>query len=161
MAGGVALGRAHEFRRLANLLNGSTLLGLVVARFGGAQVSPGPDGLVLAEGYRLGFPVAGAFTIGNVIITSTTFAAIEAWAPNVLDHEGRHAWQYVCTGWLFLPLYGLAMAWSVLRTGDRAARNLFERSARLADGGYADVPVRPFLTGVRSLVRRYRPGHRG
>ena len=150
------LSAAHRFRRLANLVNGSTLFGLAVARLGRARVSPGPGGLLLAEGYRFGFPVAAAFTVGNVVITATTFAEIASWAPRVLDHEGRHAWQYVCTGWLFLPLYVAAMAWSVLRTGDRAARNVFERRARLSDGGYTDVPVRPWRQGFTALVKTLR-----
>lgn len=151
------LSAAHRLRRLANLVNGSTLVGLGIARLGRARVSPGPDGLILAEGYRLGFPVAGAFTVGNVVITGSTFAELRQWAPQVLDHEARHCWQYVCTGWLFLPLYVAAMGWSVLRTGDRAARNPFERGAGLRDGGYADAPVlswRQSLAFLRPSPRR-------
>jgi hypothetical protein len=55
----------------------------------------------------------------------------------------------VC-GTLFMPLYLTAMGWSWIRTGDRAARNIFERAAGLADGGYTDVPVHP----LRSLFER-------
>jgi hypothetical protein len=68
----------------------------------------------------------------------------------VLEHEERHTWQYMACGTFFMPLYLGAMAWSWLRTGDRAARNIFERAAGLADGGYVDVPVRP----LRRLLRR-------
>ena len=42
----------------------------------------------------------------------------------------------------------------MLRTGDRAARNYFERQAGLASGGYADKPVRPLSEGVRATLRR-------
>ena len=44
------------------------------------------------------------------------------------------------------------MGWSWLRTGDRAARNFFERQAGLADGGYRDLPTRSVGTGLRALV---------
>ena len=143
----------HRFRRVVNLVNGSSIAGLAIARLGSATVSSGPEGLWLAEGYRLPFPVAGAFTVGNVVITPTSFDQLRTWSPHVLEHEARHAWQYVCCGVLFLPLYLVAMGWSMVRTGDRAARNVFERWARLADGGYVDVPVRPFTDEVRKLFR--------
>ncbi len=156
-----SLTRALRFRRAANFVNGSTLLGLLIARLGRARVSAGPDGLLLAEGYRLPFPVASAFTVGNVVLTSHTFVELEGWSPYVLRHEARHAWQYVCTGVLFLPLYVTAMGWSMARTGDRAARNVFERWARLDDGGYVDVPVRPLGTGLRHLRDRTRTRPRG
>ena len=39
------------------------------------------------------------------------------------------------TGSTFLPAYLLGGAWSLLRTGDRAAGNPFERAAGLAAGG--------------------------
>jgi len=147
---------AHQFRRVANLVNGSTLAGLAIARLGRATVRPGPHGLVIAEGYMLPFPIAGAFTVGNVVVTPRTFAELESWAPQVLDHEARHSWQYVCCGVFFLPLYLLAMGWSMARTGDRAARNAFERWARLADGGYEDVPVRPWRAQIKALTRARR-----
>ena len=40
----------------------------------------------------------------------------------------------------FYPAYAICMGWSMLRTGDRAARNFFERDAGLAIGGYEDHP---------------------
>ncbi|MBI4899538.1 MAG: hypothetical protein HY829_03560 [Actinobacteria bacterium] len=134
-------------RRLANLVNLSTPLGLVIARAGGARLSHAPRGLWLAEGYSLPFPVAGAFTVGNVVITPRSAADL---GDRVLAHEERHSWQYMACGTFFMPLYLAAMTWSWLRTGDRAARNIFERAAGLADGGYVDVPLRP----LRRLLRR-------
>ena len=132
---------ATPARRLANLVNLSTPLGLLVARAGRARVSPGQSGLWYAEGYSVPFPVAGAFTVGNVIIMRGTVAQL---GERALAHEERHTWQYMACGTFFLPLYLVAMGWSWLRTGDRAARNVFERAAGLGDGGYTDVPVRPF-----------------
>lgn len=135
-----------RLRAAANLLNGSTLVGLAVARAGRSQVSRGPRELWYAEGYSLAFPVAGAFTIGNVVLTAGT---VDGLGERVVAHEERHTWQYMVCGTAFLPLYVLAMGWSWLRTGDRAARNVFERAAGLADGGYRDVRIRPW----RSLLR--------
>lgn len=140
---GVPLTPAQRRRRRANRLNLSTPAGLLVARLGGARRRPGPYGLVLAEGYRFGFPVAGAFTVGDVIITARAFDALLARTPDLLVHEELHARQYAhCLGLPYLGLYVLAMGWSVLRTGDRASGNVFERRAGLVAGGYVERPVR-------------------
>nr|WP_212756071.1 hypothetical protein [Flexivirga aerilata] len=141
-------------KRIGNWLNGSTPLGLAVARVGGARVGPGPRGLRLASGYRLGFPVAGAFTVGNVVITSGDWQQLQQDRPTLLEHEEQHSWQYlVCGGLPFLPLYAAALAWSWLRTGDYSSRNIFERNAGLALGGYREAPVR----SLRSLGPRRSP----
>lgn len=149
----VALTRAERRRRRANLLNLSTPLGLLVARVGRARRRPGPYGLVLAEGYRFGFPVASAFTLGDVVITAHSVDRLLDAVPGLLVHEERHARQYArCLGLPYLPLYLLAMGWSVLRTGDRASANVFERDAGLAAGGYVERPVRPLAESWRSAV---------
>jgi hypothetical protein len=142
---------AITVRAVANLVNFSTLAGLAVARAGRARISHGPRSLWFAEGYALPFPVAGAFTVGNVIITPRSIDEI---GEAAVRHEERHTWQYTVCGTLFMPLYMTAMGWSWVRTGDRAARNVFERAAGLADGGYVDVPVRP----LRSLFERRLSG---
>lgn len=147
------LGRGERVRAVANLLNGSTLLGLGVARLGHCRVRRGPRGLWLADRYRFGFPRAGAFTVGDVLLTSDEWPARVQVYPGLLAHEERHAWQYaVCGGLPFIPLYVLAMAWSVLRTGTLGARNVFERDAGLAAGGYLDAPVVPLRPRLRRLV---------
>lgn len=125
-----------RLRAAVNVLNLSTPLGLAVARLGGASVRRGTRGLFLAEGYRLPFPVAGAFTIGNVVTTASTLDALLRRHPQVLVHEDRHAWQWCVAGPLFLPLYVAGAAWSWWRTGDVALRNVFERHAGLVSGGY-------------------------
>ena len=128
----------------ANWLNGSTALGFAIARVGRARISPGPRGLYLADGYRLGFPIAGAFTVGNVVLSTGDWAQLQLGQPRLIEHEERHSWQYVvCGGLPFLPLYAGALAWSWLRTGDFSSRNVFERNAGLAIGGYHERPVRP------------------
>ncbi|WP_159621663.1 hypothetical protein [Ruania rhizosphaerae] len=134
---------AVRLRHVLNWINLSTPLGLAVARAGGTRRRPGPMLLTLAEGYRWPFPTGGAFTVGDVVITRSTIGRLQQRHPRVLRHEEIHSrqWAY-CLGLLFLPLYGLAMAWSWIRTGDRAARCFFERQAGLADGGYQDVPLR-------------------
>ncbi|SDU79972.1 hypothetical protein SAMN04488544_0087 [Microlunatus sagamiharensis] len=147
---GAPLTPAERRRRRANRANLSTPLGLLVARLGGARRRPGPYGLVLAEGYRFRFPVAGAFTVGDVIITARSFDALLRRTPDLLRHEELHARQYArCLGLPYLGLYVLAMGWSVVRTGDRASGNVFERRAGLVAGGYVERPV-------RSLRRRRR-----
>ena len=131
-------------RLVGNIGNLTTPLGLLIAAIGRARIRSGPRGLVLAEGYRLPFPVAGAFTVGNVITTPTTFVERLRGLPRLLEHEERHTWQYLCClGLPFYLVYVVMMGWSMLRTGDRAARNAFERMAGLSDGGYQDRPVIP------------------
>lgn len=126
-----------DARRIGNIVNLSTVLGLLLARLGRARVRSGPHGLLLAEGVRLPFPDAGAVTIGNVVLTTGLFADLVRALPRVLDHESRHASQWLRWGGLpFLPAYLLGVAWSLLTTRDRAAGNPFERAAGLEDGGY-------------------------
>jgi hypothetical protein len=140
-------------RLVGNFANLTTPAGLLVAVAGRATIRRGPRGLFLCEGYRLGFPIAGAFTIGNVITTGSTWEMMLGRFPALLQHEEHHTWQYLCClGLPFYPLYGVCMAWSVLRTGDRAARNAFERGAGLATGGYVDHPIRPARENLRMLA---------
>ncbi len=130
------------FRFGWNLLNLSTVFGLLVALTGRAKLRRGPRGLLLAEHYRFDFPNAGAFTVGNVVTTRHTMAALEEWHPGTFDHEDVHAWQYCyALGLPYLPAYLLCCCWSWLRTGDWASRNVFERQAGLARGGYVERPA--------------------
>lgn len=134
----------QTLRAVANTLNGSTLLGLAVARWGRCRVTRGPRGLLLADRYRFRFPIAGAFTVGDVVLTRHEWPERVVMYPDLLDHEERHSRQYaVCGGLPFIPLYVAAMAWSWLRTGDRASANVFERRAGLQAGGYRERPTRP------------------
>ena len=151
------LSTAQRARQVANVLNLSTPLGLLVARAGGARRRGGPYGLVLAEGYRFSFPVAGAFTVGDVVITAHTYSSLLQHNPNLLVHEERHSRQYaLALGLPYLVLYTAAMGWSVVRTGDRASGNVFERGAGLVAGGYVERPVRPLAVSVRAAVGRLR-----
>lgn len=145
----------HRVRELGNWVNLSTLLGLGIARVGRARVRRGPRGLWLAEGYRPPFPYAAAFTVGDVLISRAPWPARQE--GRLLAHEERHSRQwFALLGVLFLPAYLLATAWSWLRTGDRAAANVFERRAGLADGGYRDVPRRPLRSVPAALRARLR-----
>jgi hypothetical protein len=142
---------------VANLLNLSTPLGLAVARAGHARLRPGPYGLVLAEGYRFAFPVAGAFTVGDVVVTARTFDVLLVTHPHLLVHEERHSGQYALfLGLPYLALYALAMGWSVLRTGDRASANAFERHAGLRAGGYVERPARSLVAALRASAGHQR-----
>ena len=99
-----------KIRAAVNVLNLSTPFGLLVARLGGATTRRGPRGLIIAEGYRFGFPIAGAFTVGNVIVTSQTIDALARHTPEILQHEDAHSWQWFALGPLFLPAYLAGMA---------------------------------------------------
>jgi len=123
----------------------STPFGLLIALLGRAHVYGQRDGLFVAENCRLMLPDAGAFTVGNVIITGGTMARLQGYFPEIIDHEAAHSSQWSFLGPLFLPLYVLLMAWSMLRTRNRATRNYLERWAGLKRGGYQeDVPkIRP------------------
>ncbi len=136
---------AHRVRQVVNLVNLSTLLGLVVAVVGGAGLRKGPDGLLLGYGYHLRLPVNPVFTLGNVVVFKDG-DSVHVRRPTLLTHEARHATQYaLCLGPVMLPFYGLAAAWSWICTGDPASRNLFERWAGLKDGGYRERPLRPMF----------------
>lgn len=126
-----------RLRAVGNAVNLTTPLGLLVARIGGARIRRGPRGLVLAERYRLSFPIAAAFTIGNVIITGHDWDELLRRNPDLLRHEEWHSWQYLyCLGFPFFPIYSICMGWSWLWTRDRAKANFFERQAGLDTGGY-------------------------
>lgn len=140
-----------------NLINLSTPVGLLVAGLGRARLRCGPRALVFAERHRFGFPRAGAFTIGSVVLTRATMDELEACRPGTLDHEDAHAWQWAALlGLPFLPAYLLSAGWSWLRTGDPASRNVFERHAGLARGGYVERPAAN--TGLRAAKARLSRG---
>jgi hypothetical protein len=142
-------------RTAGNLINLTTLGGLAVASIGRATIRRGPRGLFLCEGYRLRFPVAGAFTIGNVITTPATWEEKLRQYPLLLNHEERHTWQYLyCLGLPYYVAYLIFMAWSWLRTGDRAAGNFFERQAGLLTGGYRDLPTRTLKEGLAAILKK-------
>jgi hypothetical protein len=127
-------------REAVNLANGSTLVGLAVAAVGGAAIVRSADGLYAATGYRLAVPTAPAFCVGNVLVTRRQ--VLEPGSP-LFRHEARHATQFAwCGGVVMIPLYFAAAGVSWVLTGDFGSRNVFERRAGLADGGYADKPLR-------------------
>jgi glutathione S-transferase len=145
---------AYRARLAVNLANGSTAAGVLVAAAGRARLRRGRDGLLIGDRYRLPLPDAPAFTLGNVILTRMDAAGLAAAGEGrLLVHEARHATQYACCGGLLmLPAYFAAAGWSWALTGDFGARNVFERRAGLADGGYSERPARPAITAWRSRL---------
>jgi len=144
-------------RSVGNVIKLTTPLGLEVALVGGAQIRRGPRGLFLGEGYRLKFPLAGAFTIGNVITTGSTWEQTLSRYPQLMRHEEQHTWQYLyCLGLPYYAAYVICMGWSVLRTGDRAAANFFERQAGLVIGGYRELPARPVRENLAAIFSKGR-----
>ena len=81
----------YRIRSVVNWITLSTPFGLLIALFGRAKLRRVRDGLWIAENSRLMLPDAGAFTVGNVIITGRLFADLEARFPEVLDHEAAHS----------------------------------------------------------------------
>jgi hypothetical protein len=149
---------ALRCRQLANALNLSTAAGLLLAVLSRTAVERGPDGLLFGTGYRPRLPLAGAFTVGNVIFYRAERAFIDS-RPELLAHEAAHATQYAwCLGLPFFPLYGAAAAWSWWRTGDPGSRNFFERSAGLALGGYRELPTMDRMAALTALRNVVRPG---
>lgn len=133
-----------NLRRLLNILNLTTPAGLALARAGRCPVVRGPDGLLLAGGWSWPLPKAAAFTVGNVILFRPQVArsllpgagaGVDA-GSSLLRHEARHASQYAALGLAFFPAYFACAGLSVLRTGNPASDNIFERLAGLQDGGY-------------------------
>ncbi|MET3721421.1 hypothetical protein ABIB27_003294 [Arthrobacter sp. UYEF21] len=135
----VRLTTAQRVRKVANLANGTTLLGLLLAWMAGTAIRGGPRGLIIAGGYTWRLPAAGAFAVGNMVLCRIGAEALMA-NPALLGHEEKHCSHYAwCLGLPFLPLYFLAAGWSLLRTGNPASANFFERHAGLAAGGYVDT----------------------
>jgi len=131
-----------RLRTFVNWINLSTPLGLLIARIGGAKIERRGRGTYLAGGYRWGFPVASAFTVGSVI-TSRHDLDWLCERPALLRHEDRHCTQYgFCIGVVMLPLYFLGVGISYLIAGDHSSYNPFERLANLSDGGYPPPTTR-------------------
>ncbi|MCU6479485.1 hypothetical protein QO003_003955 [Arthrobacter silviterrae] len=146
---------ALRCRQLANALNLSTAAGLLLAALSRTPVEPGPDGLLFGTEYRPKLPLAGAFTVGNVIFYRADRAFIDS-RPDLLKHEAAHSTQYAwCLGLPFLPLYAACAAYSWWRTGDPGSRNFFERSAGLALGGYRELPTLTRLPALRNSLRSF------
>jgi hypothetical protein len=137
----------HRVRQVVNAVNLSTALGLLLAataRRAPGRLRRGPDGLIVAGGYRLPLPIASAFTVGNVILVRDVSGLSDT--SRLLRHEGRHSTQYAwCLGIVMIPFYGACAGASMLLCGDWASYNPFERLAGLSDGGYERRPLRPFL----------------
>ena len=140
---GLILRRVSAWQRVkvvGNFLNLSTVAGALVGVIGRATFSRGPRGLFFANGYKLGFPVAGAFTIGNVVLSKHELTYFDDEA--LVRHEERHSWQYFCLiGFPLFPLYVVGVIVSFLLTGDPSSRNPFERLADLKEGGYVERPI--------------------
>ena len=150
---------SHRVRAIANWVNLSTPSGLLLARVGAGRPRRARNGVWLAHGYHLPVPPAPAFTLGSVVLLRTGLPGVGrdpvgSVPRRLLDHEERHVTQYAWCGGVVMPVVYLASSgWSWVRTGDFASRNVFERRAGLADGGYRERPVRP-LPAVATIGRR-------
>lgn len=144
----------HRVRQVANALNFSTASGLLLAALSKTKIESGPHGLILGLDYQPRLPLAGAFTVGNVIFYRADREFVDS-RPELLAHEAAHSTQYaLCLGLPFLPLYFAAAAWSWWRTGDPGSRNIFERGAGLTRGGYREMETLARLASTRNFFRR-------
>ena len=103
-------------RAFVNIINCSTLLGLIAAAVGRARLTRGHHGLIIGWGYRFRIPPrrTPAFTLGNIILVRHEGPEILQRRPRLLVHEERHATQYAyCLGVAMVLLYVLASAWSL------------------------------------------------
>ena len=154
MTAGHSMTAGHRIRAAANALNLSTATGLLLAGLSRTHVEKGPQGLLLGTHYKPKLPLAGAFTVGNVVFYRADRAFIDS-RPELLGHEALHATQYAwCLGLPFFPLYAACAAWSLWRTGDPGSRNFFERHAGLRQGGYRELPTVPRLPAVVNCLLR-------
>ncbi|MFT3888854.1 MAG: hypothetical protein QM713_11915 [Arachnia sp.] len=144
-------------RDVGNVVNLSTPLGLALAVAGRGRLRR-RGGLIVADKVRLPVDDAGAMTVGCVVLVlRDSLEDVEGRMPTMLAHEEAHAWQWAyCLGLPFLPLYFAAAGWSILRTGDRASANVFERQAGLRKGGYPEHARRPLREGLREVLRAIR-----
>ncbi|MEU4197049.1 hypothetical protein AB0E69_34465 [Kribbella sp. NPDC026611] len=150
----------QRVKLIGNFVNLSTLAGFLVCALGRATLTRGPRGLFFANGYKLGFPVAGAFTIGNVVLSKHDRSYFDD--AHLVRHEERHSWQYFCLlGLPMLPLYVVAVVVSFLLTGDTASRNPFERLASLKEGGYVERPIQPLGKTVTQAFSALRSRPKG
>ena len=110
------------------------------------------DGTIIAADYPLPVPAAACFVIGDVIFAGTARLAVGAGAPSGSRTRCGTPTSTRCWGPLFWPLYVAGCAWSYALTGNFGARNAFERGAGLADGGYADAPLRPAQPDLQQVL---------
>ncbi|WP_348770104.1 hypothetical protein [Arthrobacter sp. E3] len=145
---------SQRLRAVANAVNLSTATGLLLAVLSRTRVEKGPQGLLLGINYKPPLPLAGAFTVGNVVFYRADRALIDS-RPELLEHEAGHATQYAwCLGLPFFPLYAACAAWSLWRTGDPGSRNFFERNAGLQRGGYRELPTVARLPAIKAQLLR-------
>jgi hypothetical protein len=151
--------RWHLARTVLTAINGTTGLGLLLAKAAGAKVRRGRDGVLIAEGYQRKVPPATCFTVGSVVLTRNTADwLLDQERSALLAHESRHAGQYAVLGPLFWPAYWIACGYSYALTGSYGTRNAFEIRAGLVDGGYQEKPLRPWAAKVVNAIRRSGEG---
>jgi hypothetical protein len=143
-----------SLRATLNQVNGTTIVGLTLARLLRTPITRGPLGTHIAGGYPLRAPEAACFVIGDVIFCRHSAAwLLSRQQRALLTHELRHTYQYALLGPLFWPFYLASSAWSYLATGDLGAGNAFERRAGLTAGGYRELPSRLRLRVARRAYR--------
>lgn len=139
--------RRAALREAVNWANGSTLLGLAIARASGSSPVRVADGLWDAPGIR-GPHGRRVFTVGNVVLHRHDADHLRR-RPGLMAHEAAHATQWAWAGPALVPVYlaECLVSWAV--TGDTANGNAFEIGAGLERGGYPTPALR--RRGRRSM----------
>ncbi|GAB7041702.1 MULTISPECIES: hypothetical protein [Catenuloplanes] len=141
-------------RTALTAINGTTLLGLLIAVAARARIRRAPGGVLIAGNCRR--PALGrTFTVGSVILTRRPAEwLLHPDQAELLGHETRHVAQYAGLGPLFFPAYWLACGWSYALTRSYGSGNWFERRAGLAAGRYPERPLRPWAARITRQQRR-------
>lgn len=151
------MGLGSAARTALTAVNGTTLVGILIAVASGARLRRGPGGILIAEGYSAPVPKQTCFTVGSVVLTRRNAEwLLHEQHVDLFAHEARHVGQYAVLGPLFWPAYWVACGYSYAITGSYGGRNIFERHAGLAAGGYREVALRPWAARVAAHPLRHR-----
>ncbi|MGY4644221.1 PA14 domain-containing protein [Cellulomonas sp. URHB0016] len=116
-------------RFIANVNNGSTTLGLVIARASGAKCNWNKQEWMYACTGAKRFGVKGGTTYGSTFVSSKLSKDLDV---RVMAHEGKHSNQ-----WALLGSPGMAFGY-LNAYASQGECNFYERQAGFADGHYTN-----------------------
>jgi len=99
----------------------------------------------MRPGPRAWINLANGSTLAGLAVAVLGGARVARSADRLFVGTGYRLPVPPAPGVVMVPLYLVAASVSWALTGDTGCRNVFERRAGLADGGYTDKPLRPAL----------------